>query len=78
MECPEQDVTTNHVRLSEESPDTSEGEYKPDKDSPEELAGSGSIRTYNTTLGTPKDWQFMALENRINISSKAARPLADT
>ena len=44
-ECPEKEVKTNHVRLSEESPDSSEGEYEPDTDSKEQLAGSGSART---------------------------------
>jgi len=34
-ECPKKEVKTNHVRLSEESPDSSEGEYEPDTDSTE-------------------------------------------
>jgi len=76
-ECPKKEVKTNHVRLSEESPDSSEGEYEPDTDSTEELDCSGSIRTYKTTLGTPKDRPFQALEFTININGKPARPLAD-
>jgi len=43
--CPKKEVMTNHVRLSEEWPDSSEGEYEPDTDSTEELDRSGSIRT---------------------------------
>jgi len=77
-ECPKKEVKTNHVRLSEESPDSSEGEYEPDTDSTEELDGSGSIRTYKTTVGTPKDRPFQALEFTININGKPARALADT
>jgi len=57
-ECSKKQVKTNHVRLSEESADSSEGEHEPDTDSIEELDGSGSIRTYKTTLGTPKDRPF--------------------
>jgi len=57
-ECPKKEVKTSHVRLSEESPDRSEGEYEPDTDSTEELDGSGSIRTYKTRVGTPKDRPF--------------------
>ena len=57
-ECPEKEVKTNHVRQSEESPDSSEGEYEPDTDSTEELDRSSSIRTYKTTVGTPKDRPF--------------------
>jgi len=57
-ECPKKEVKTNHVRLSEDSPDSSEGEYEPGTDSTEELDGSGSVRTYTTTLGTPKDRPF--------------------
>jgi len=51
--CPKKEVKTIHVRHCEESPDSSEGEYEPDTDSTEELDGSGSIRTYKTTVGTP-------------------------
>jgi len=67
-ECSKKEVKTNHVRLSEESPDSSEGEYEPDTDSPEELDGSGAVRTYKTTVGTPKDTPFQALEFTININ----------
>ena len=77
-ECPKKEVKTNHVRLAEESPDTSEGEYEPDTDSTEELDGSGSVRTYKTTVGTPKGKPFQALEFTININGKPARALADT
>jgi len=77
-ECPKKEVKTNHVRLSEESPDSSEGEYEPDTDSTEELDGSGSVRTYKTTVGTPNDRPFQALEFTININGKPARVLADT
>jgi len=77
-ECPKKEVKTNHVRLSEESPDSSEGEYEPDTDSTEELDGSGSVRTYKTTVGTLKDRPFQALEFTININGKPARALADT
>ena len=77
-ECPKKEVKTNHVHLSEESPDSSEGEYEPDTDSTEELDGSGSVRTYKTTVGTPKDRLFQALEFTINIKGKPARALADT
>jgi len=77
-ECPKKEVKTNHVRLSEESPDSSEGEYEPDTDRAEELDGSGSVRTYKTTVGTPKDRLFQALEFTININGKPARDLADT
>jgi len=77
-ECSKKEVKTNHVRLSEESLDSSEGEYEPDTDSTEELDGSGSIRTYKTTVGTPKDRPFQALEFTININGKPARALADT
>jgi len=69
---------TNHVRLSEESPDSSEGEYEPDTESTEELDGSGSIRTYKTTVGIAKDRPFQAREFTININGKLARALADT
>jgi len=77
-ECPKKEVKTNHVRLSEERPDSSEGEYEPDTDSTEELDGSGSLRTYKTTVGTPKDRPFQALEITNNINGKPARALADT
>jgi len=77
-EGPKKEVKTNHVRLSEESPDSSEGEYEPDTDSTEELDGSSSVRTYKTTVGAPKDRPFQALEFTININSKPARALADT
>ena len=73
-----EEVKTNHVRLSEERPDSSEGEYKPDTDRTEGRDGSASIRTYKTTVGTPKDRPFQALEFSININSKPARALADT
>jgi len=53
-ECAKKEVKTNHVRLTEESPDSSEGEYEPDTDSTEEQDGSGSVKTYKTTVGTPK------------------------
>jgi len=77
-ECPKKEVKTNNVPLSEESPDSSEGEYEPDTDSTEELDGSCSGRTYKTTVGTPKDRPFQALEFTININGKPARALADT
>ena len=77
-ECPTKEVKTNHVRLSVGSPDSSEGEYEPDTDTPEELDGSGSIRTSKTTVGTPKDRSFQSLEFTININGKPARALADT
>jgi len=77
-ECPKKEVKTNHVRLTEESPDSSEGEYEPDIDSTEELDGSDSIRTYKTTVGTPKGRPFQALEFTININGKPARALGDT
>jgi len=54
-ECLGKEVKTNHVRLCEQSADSSEGEYEPDTHSTEELDGSASIRTYKTTVGTPKD-----------------------
>ena len=69
-ECPTKEIKTNHIRLSEESPDTSEGEYQPDTDSTAELDGTGSVRTYKTTVGTPKDKPFQALEFTININGK--------
>jgi len=77
-ECPKKEVKTNHVRLSEERPDSSEGESEPDTDSTEELDGSGSVRTYQTTVGTPKDRPFQPLEFTININGKPARVVADT
>jgi len=77
-ECPKKEVKTNHVCLSEECPDSSEGEYEPDTDSPKELDGSGSVRTYKTTVGTLKDWPFQPLAFTININGKPARALADT
>jgi len=77
-ECPKKEVKTQHVRLSEESPDSSEGEYEPDTDSTEELDRSGSVRTNKTTVGIPKDRPFQALEFTININGKRARALPDT
>ena len=77
-ECPKKEVKTNHVCLSEESPDSSEGEYEPDTNSTEALDRSGSVMTYKTTVGTPKDRPFQALEFTININGKPARALADT
>jgi len=77
-ECPKKEVKTNHIRLSEDSPHSSEGEYEPQTDSTEDLAGSGSVRTYKTTVGTPKDRPFQALEFTININGKPTRALADT
>jgi len=77
-ECPKKEVKTNQVRLSEESPDSSEGEYEPDTDTTEELDGTGSIRTYKTTVGTPKDSPFQALEFTININAKPSRALPDS
>jgi len=59
-------------------PDSSEGQYEPNTDSTEELDGSRSIRTYKTTVGTPKDRPFYALEFTININGKPARAIADT
>jgi len=77
-ECPKKEVKTNHVGLSKESPDSSEGEYETDTDSTEEVDGSGSVRTNKTTVGTPKDRPFKALEFTININGKPARAIADT
>jgi len=77
-EYPKKEVKTNHVCPSQESPDSSEGEYEPDTDSTEMLDGSGSIRTYKTTVGMPKDRPFQALEFTININGRPARALADT
>jgi len=69
-QCPKKEVKTNHVRVSEESPASSEGKYDQDTHSTEELDGSGSVRTYKTTLATPKDRPFQALEFTININAK--------
>jgi len=77
-ECPKKEVNTNHICLSEESRDSSEGEYELDTDSTEELDGSGSVRTYKTTVSTPKNRPFQALEFTININGKPARALLDT
>jgi len=77
-ECLKKEVKTTHVRLSEESPNSSKGEYEPDTDSPVELDGRGSILTYKTTVGTPKDRPFQVLEFTININAMPARALADT
>jgi len=77
-ECPKKEVKTKHVCLSDESRDSSEGEYEPNIDSTEELDGSGSVRTYKTRVGTPKDRPFQALEFTININGKPARALANT
>jgi len=76
--CPKKEGKTNHVHLSEESPDRSEGEYETDTDITEELDSSGSLRAYKTTVGTPKDRPFYALEFTINSNDKPARVLADT
>jgi hypothetical protein len=78
-ECPKKEVKTNHVRLVEDSSDSSDGEYN-DTDSTEELDGSGAISTYKTTVGTPADTSkpFQALEFTMNINGKPARALADT
>ena len=77
-QCPKKEVKTNHVRLSEESPDSSEGEYEPNTDNTEEPDGCGSVRTNKTTVGTPKDRRFQALELTININGKPARAHRDT
>jgi len=77
-ECPKKEVMTNHVCLSKESPDSSEGEYESDTDSTGELDASASVRTYKTTVGTPKDRPFQVLEFTINLNGKPARALADT
>jgi len=77
-ECPKKEVMTNQVRLAEESPDRSEGEYEHDIDSTEELDCSGSVRTNKPTVGMAKDRPFQALEFTININGKPARVLADT
>ena len=42
-----------------------------------DVDGSGSIRTHKTTVGTPKNRPFQALEFTININGKPARALAD-
>ena len=75
---PKKEVKTNHVRLSEDSPESSEGEYQPNTDSTEELDGSGSVRTYKTRVGTHKDRPFQAREFTININGKPTRALTDT
>jgi len=75
---PKKQVKTNDVRLSEDSPESSEGEYQPNTDSTEELDGSGSVRTYKTTVGTHKDRPFQAREFTININGKPTRALTDT
>jgi len=77
-ECPKKEVKTNHIPLSAASPESSEGAYERDTDTTDELDGSGSIRTYKTTVGTPKNKPFQALGFTINISRKPARALADT
>jgi len=59
-ECPKKEVKTNYVRLSEERPHSSEGEYEPNTDSTEKLDGSSSTRTYKTALGTLKDRRYQA------------------
>jgi len=64
--------------LSEDNPDSSEGEYEPDTDSTEEVDGSGSVSTYKTTVDTPKDRPFQVLKFTININGKPASALADT
>jgi len=43
-----------------------------------DVDGSGSIRTHKTTVGTPKNRPFQALEFTININGKPARALTDT
>ena len=79
-ECPKKEVKSNDVRVSEEASESSEGEYEPDTDSTEELDASGSIRTYKTTVGTPKEptMPFQALEFTRFINGTPARVLADT
>ena len=54
-ECPKKEVKSNHVRVSEEVSESSEGEYESDTNSTEKLDASGSIRTYKTTVGQPKE-----------------------
>jgi len=66
--CSKKEVKTIHVCLSEESPDCSEGEYEPDTHNTEELDSSVSIRAYKTTVGTPNNTPFQALEFTININ----------
>jgi len=56
--CPKKEVKTNHVRLSEEGPDSIGGKYEPNRDSTEELDGSRCVSTYKTTVGTLKDRPF--------------------
>jgi len=77
-ECPKKDVKPSHVRLYQDRPDSSQGEHERDTDSTEELDGSGSIRTYKTTVGTPNHRPFQALQFTIDINGKPARALADT
>jgi len=77
-ECSKKEVKTKHVRISEESLDSSEGKYEPDTERTEELDGSCSIRTYKTTVGTPKNGPFQALKFSININGKPVRALTDT
>ena len=79
-ECPKKEVKSNHVRVTEETPDSSEGEYEPDTDSTEELDASGSIRTYKTTVRTSKEptRPFLALEFTLFINGKPARVLTNT
>ena len=54
-ECSKKEVKSNHVRVTEETPDSSEDEYEPDTDSTKELDASGSIRIYKTTVGQPME-----------------------
>jgi len=77
-ECPKEEVKTKQVRLAEECPDSSQGEYEPDTDTTEEVDGTGSIRTHKMTVGLPQDRPFQALEFTININGKPTRALADT
>ena len=79
-ECPKKEVKSNHVQVSEEISESSEGEYEPDTNSTEELDASGSIRTYKTTVGQPKKptRPFQALEFTLFINGKPARVLAHT
>jgi len=44
-ECPKKELKINHVRLLEESPDSSDGEHEPDAECTEELDGSCSVTT---------------------------------
>ena len=79
-ECPKKEVKSNDVRVSEKAVESSEGEYEPDTASTEELDTSGSIRTYKTTVGTPKELirPFQVLEFTLFINGKPARVLANT